>query len=235
MNVAIIAAGGAGERFGEATGKQLALVEGLPVLAHAVLAFERCDAVEGIVVVTHPERVDEYREAVVDAIHSRKVVAVVGGGDTRGASVAAGLRALPEGAGLVAVHDGARAAVLPRTIAMAFAALAAAHEADGVVVGHRSYDTIKQVDANGHVLSTPDRGGLWVAQTPQVFRREVLERAHERAREEGFEGTDDSSLVERYGGRVLMVEGPCWNLKITVPEDLEVLGALLASRVRSEG
>jgi 2-C-methyl-D-erythritol 4-phosphate cytidylyltransferase len=235
VNVAIIAAGGVGERLGEAGGKQLATVAGLPVLAHVVLAFESCDAVDAIIVVTHPERVDEYRRAAVEAVHARKVVSVVGGGDTRGESVRAGLQVLPAGARLVAVHDGARAAVLPDTIAAAFAALAAAPDADGVVIGHPSYDTIKRVDAEGLVIATPDRGGMWVAQTPQVFRREALERAYGRAREEAFEGTDDSALVERYGGRVRMLAGPRWNLKVTVPEDLEVLGALLASRERSEG
>jgi len=185
-------------------------------------------------VVAHPERVAEYRRIAVEAVGAAKVIAVVGGGDTRTASVRAGLRALPEDARLVAVHDGARAAVLPETIAAAFATLAATPDADGVVVGHPSYDTIKQVDTDGRVLDTPDRGGLWVAQTPQVFRREALERAHDTASEEGLEGTDDSVLVERRGGRVLMVEGPRWNLKVTVPEDLEVLAALLKSRDRSE-
>jgi len=235
VNVAIIAGGGAGERFGAEGGKQLALVAGLPVLAHTVMAFERCDAVDAIVVVTHPERVDAYRKDVVDATGAHKVVAVVAGGDTRGMSVAAGLRALPDGTRFVAVHDGARAAVLPDTITAAFEALVSSPGTDGVVVGHPSYDTIKQVDGAGRVLATPDRAGLWVAQTPQVFRREALEAAHEKAAAEGFEGTDDSSLVERYGGVVTMLEGPRWNLKVTVPEDLEVLGALLAAREQMEG
>lgn len=234
MNVAVIVAGGSGARFGDLRGKQLATVAGLPVLAHTLRAFEACDAVDAIVVVTHPDRVEEYRREAVEAIGARKVRAVVGGGETRRASVAEGLRALPEGTTLVAVHDGARAAVTPNTIATAFAALAAADGVDGAVVGHPSFDTVKRVGADGHVEETPDRGRLWIAQTPQVFRADALLRAHTRAAADRFEGTDDASLVERDGGVVVMVQGPRWNMKVTVPEDLEVLAALLAARGRQE-
>jgi 2-C-methyl-D-erythritol 4-phosphate cytidylyltransferase len=234
VNVAVIVAGGSGERFGEAGGKQLAPVAGLPVLAHTLRAFEACGTVDAIVVVTHPARVEEYRRDAVVAIGAAKVTAVVGGGSTRRASVAEGLRALPAGATLVAVHDGARAAITPGTIAAAFAALAGASGVDGVVVGHPSFDTVKRVGANGAVEETPDRDNLWIAQTPQVFRAEALLSAHARAAAEGFEGTDDASLVERNGGVVSMVPGPRWNMKVTVPEDLDVLAALLAARARQE-
>jgi 2-C-methyl-D-erythritol 4-phosphate cytidylyltransferase len=234
MNAAIIVAGGTGERFEGAEGKQLARVAGSPVLAHTVLAFERCAAVDAVVVVAHPDRVDEYRRVAVEAVGARKVVAVVAGGDTRRASVASGISALPEAASVVAVHDGARAAITPETIAAAFAALSRRPDVAGVVVGHPSFDTVKQVDADGRIVLTPERRGLWIAQTPQVFRVEALAHAHARAAADGYEGTDDASLVERDGGTVLMVRGPRWNMKVTVPEDLDVLAALLAARGRAE-
>lgn len=230
MNAAVIAAGGSGERFGHAAGKQLAVVAGLPVLTHTLLAFERCDAVDVVVVVTHADRVDEYRRAAVDGSGASKVVAVVAGGATRIQSVRAGLAALPEGVDLVAIHDGARAAVTPDTIASAFAALAGHPDVDGVVVGYPAVDTIKEVDPDGHVTSTPDRTRFWNAQTPQVFRASALSRAYWRAGIAGFEGTDDASLVEAAGGNVVMVEGPRSNLKVTVPEDLAMLEALLLAR-----
>jgi 2-C-methyl-D-erythritol 4-phosphate cytidylyltransferase len=235
VNAAVIVAGGEGERFGQPGGKQLARVAGLPVLAHTLAAFERCDAVDVIVVVTHPDRVASYRAEAVEAVGARKVIAVVAGGETRGASVAAGLAALPEGCTAVAVHDGARAAVSPATIAASFAALDADPRLDGVVVGHPAFDTIKEADADGRVVRTPDRSRLWVAQTPQTFRLPVLVRAHERAVREGFEATDDAGLVERCGGDVMMLEGPRWNIKVTVPEDLVVLGALLEERGEATG
>lgn len=229
MNAAVIAAGGSGERFGDAAGKQLALVAGRPLLAHTVLAFERCPDVDVVVVVTHPDRVDEYRSAV-EATGATKVVAVVGGGATRVQSVRAGLAALPEGVALVAVHDGARAAITPETISAAFAALEMRSDVDGVVVGHPCVDTIKEVDSSERVIETPDRTRFWMAQTPQVFRPSALTRAYWKAGIAGYEGTDDASLVEAVGGSVIMVEGPRSNLKVTVPEDLDMLEALLAAR-----
>jgi 2-C-methyl-D-erythritol 4-phosphate cytidylyltransferase len=230
MNAAVIAAGGSGERFGHASGKQLALVAGLPVLAHTVLAFEHCPDVDVVVVVTHPDRVDEYRRVAVEAVGAGKVVAVVSGGATRVQSVRAGLAALPEGVDLVAIHDGARAAVTPKSISVAFHTLAGRPDVDGVVVGHPCVDTVKEVDAHGRVIATPDRTRFWIAQTPQVFRAAALARAYWRAGLAGFEGTDDAALVEAVGGTVLMVAGPRSNLKVTVPEDLDMLEALLAAR-----
>jgi len=230
VNGAVIVAGGSGERFGDSRGKQLALVGGKSVLAHTVEAFERCEAVDAIVVVAHPDRVDEYRKAVVGAEGMGKVVAVVAGGETRRASVAAGLAALPMPCESVAIHDGARAAVAVETIAEGFLVLREHPGVDGVVVGHPSFDTIKEVDPEGRVVSTPDRSHLWIAQTPQTFRTDALLRAHRAAAVEGFEGTDDAVLVERAGGSVRMLEGPRWNLKVTVREDLDVLAALLRAR-----
>jgi 2-C-methyl-D-erythritol 4-phosphate cytidylyltransferase len=230
MNAAVVVAGGLGERFGDARGKQLARVAGLPVLAHTLRAFQRCGAVDAVVVVTHPDRVEAYRVEAVEAAGVAKVIAVVPGGATRRASVAAGLAALPEGCTAVAVHDGARAAVTPDTIAATFAALQADPSIDGVVIGYHALDTIKEADDDGRVVSTPDRSRLWVAQTPQTFRLRSLLEAHERAALEGFEATDDSALVERFGGVVAMLEGPRWNIKVTVPEDIAVLEALLCTR-----
>jgi 2-C-methyl-D-erythritol 4-phosphate cytidylyltransferase len=234
MRAAVIVAGGGGERFGREGGKQLAPVAGLPLVGHTLRAFDRCESVDAIVLVCHPDRIDEYRRAAVDGAGVIKVVATVAGGATRRLSVAAGLAALPAGCSLIAVHDGARAFVDPATITGAFDALDGDPALDGVVVGHPAYDTIKEADASGRVMGTPDRSHLWIAQTPQVFRADALMRAHARAEAEGFEGTDDASLVERDGGTVRMIEGPYWNLKVTVPEDLDVLCVLLARRGEEE-
>jgi 2-C-methyl-D-erythritol 4-phosphate cytidylyltransferase len=230
VNAAVVAAGGSGERFGGATGKQLAVIDGMPLLAHTLLAFDACPDVDVVVVVTHPDRVDEYRRVAVEAAGVRKVIAVVAGGATRVQSVRAGLAALPEDVDLVAVHDGARAAITPATISAAFGMLASHADVDGVVVGHPSVDTIKEVDAGGRVIATPDRNRYWIAQTPQVFRAAALSRAYWRAGIAGYEGTDDAALVEAVGGTVMMVAGPRSNLKVTVPEDLDMLSALLSAR-----
>jgi len=227
MRVGMIVAGGTGERFGRAGGKQLVEVGGRPIATHSVLAFAAATTIDSIVLVCPPDRLGEYRAALVPPELAARV-AVVPGGATRRHSVAAGLAALPDGTRIVAVHDGARPLLLPGTIDRAVAALESSEEADGVVVGHPAYDTIKQVDGAGAIVSTPDRSALWVAQTPQVFRADVLRAAHARAAEEDLDVTDDAAVVEHIGGTVFMLEGPRWNLKVTVPEDLEVVETLLA-------
>lgn len=235
MNAAVVVAGGEGRRFGAADGKQLALVEGLPVLGHTLLAFERCEPVDQIVLVGHPDRLAEYRERVVQGLRLDKVRAVVAGGETRRESVRAGLRAIGAGSGpnTVSVHDGARPLVTSSLIASAIAELTRI-DVDGVVVGHPSYDTIKTVDADCFVVGTPDRSRLWVVQTPQVFWLERLIAAHESAERDGFEGTDDASLIEREGGRIEMLLGPRDNVKVTVPEDLAYVASVLRSRAGEE-
>lgn len=230
MCTAIVVAGGSGERFGDTGGKQMAEVAGLPVVAHTLLALERAESVEAIVLVCHPERLEEYRERAVEAAGARKVARVVAGGETRGDSVRAGLAALDESAEVVAVHDGARPLVDPSCVDAAVAALRSRADVDGVVVGHPAYDTMKSVDESLLVEATPDRRTLWVAQTPQVFRAAFLREAYGAAADEGFEGTDDASIVERAGGSVLMLEGSRWNVKVTFREDLAVVEALLRER-----
>lgn len=230
MVSAIVVAGGAGERFGQAGGKQMIVVDGLPLLAHALLAFERCARVGEVVLVTHPDRVDEYRRETVEAASLKKVGAVVGGGMTRQESVANGLSAMSSAASIVAIHDGARPLVTPAVITSAIDVLERSSDLDGVVVGHPSYDTMKVVGSDGVVIDTPDRSTLWVVQTPQVFRAARLRDAYEGASTAGFVGTDDASLVEWFGGRVGVVLGPRDNVKVTVAEDLAYVRAVLAAR-----
>lgn len=222
---AIVVAGGTGERFGSASGKQLAEVADRPVVAWAVAAFEACPGIDGIVVVAHPDRLQSYAEAVA----SPKVVAVVAGGATRQESAAAGLAEVPADAVFVAVHDGARPLVTPAVIAEALRVLEEDESSDGVVVGHPVFDTLKRVEGDA-VRATVDRDGLWVAQTPQVFRTAALRKAYRTAEADGFLGTDDASLVERVGGRVRMVTGPRENIKVTVAEDAAVVDAILRAR-----
>jgi 2-C-methyl-D-erythritol 4-phosphate cytidylyltransferase len=227
VRAAVVVAGGTGERFGLSAGKQLAVLAGAPVVVHALRAIERAATIDAVVLVCHPDRVEEYREAAVVRSGVRKVVAVVPGGSTRRRSVAAGLAAVPPDAEFVVVHDGARPLLTPGLVDAALEALEARPEAAGAVVGHPAYDTIKEVGPALEVERTPDRASLWVAQTPQAFRAAPLRAAHAAAEADGFEGTDDASLVERIGGVVFMVEGPRWNVKVTLPEDLAVVEALL--------
>jgi 2-C-methyl-D-erythritol 4-phosphate cytidylyltransferase len=210
-------------------GKQLAVVAGLPVLSWTVRALAETPEVDLIVVVTHPERVAEYRVVAVAPLGLSTPVVLAAGGDTRQASVAAGLAEVPESVNVVIVQDGARPLMTAELVSKTLKALAEDVDAAGVVVGHPSVDTLKLVE-DGAVASTPDRSRFWAVQTPQVFRSEALREAYSLAAAEGFVGTDDSSLVERAGGRVLLVEGPRDNLKVTLAEDLVLVEAALLSR-----
>lgn len=149
-------------------------------------------------------------------------VTVVGGGAERGDSVRAGLQALTNAVDIVLVHDAARCLTPPEVFDRVVAAVVAG--AVAVVPGVAVVDTIKAVDADGVVTATPDRASLRAVQTPQGFRRDVLERAHA-----GHHGaTDDAGLVERLGHPVLVIEGDPRALKVTTPADLETAARLLA-------
>jgi 2-C-methyl-D-erythritol 4-phosphate cytidylyltransferase len=225
---ALIMAGGTGERFGRPGGKQLALLHGRPVLSWSLSAFEGVIEVGLIVVVCPEDRETEYRREAVHAAVRGTPVRLASSGPSRQESVANGLAMLPEETQIVVVHDGARPLVTPKLIA---ASLVAFNEsgADGLVVGYPSSDTLKVVE-DGEVISTPDRSPYWAVQTPQIFTRAALVRAHQTALEHDWSVTDDASLVERCGGRVVVFEGPRDNIKITNAEDLQIAEAALQFR-----
>jgi 2-C-methyl-D-erythritol 4-phosphate cytidylyltransferase len=222
---AIVPAAGRGERLGSEEPKPFRRVGRLPMLAHVLVTLSKAPAVEAIVVAAEAGwqgRVSALAEAVVP---ERRVV-VVKGGDSRRASVARALAAVPGDADRVVVHDAARPLV---TVELVEAVLAALDRGPAAICAVPVADTLKRSD--GVVVgATIDREGLWHAQTPQAFRTAVLREAHERAEEAGVEATDDSILVERLGEPVLIVPGDPANLKVTSQADLELAEALLAAR-----
>lgn len=228
MRCAVILAGGSGKRFGRTGGKQLALLDGVPLFLHSLLTMQRCAEIGAIVLVGAPEALDGLRARAAEA-GVGKHVATVEGGLRRQDSVSAGLSACPAGTSVVVVHDAARPLVSERVVSAAVAALEADDALDGVVVGHPSYDTMKAVSEERVVLSTLDRATMWAAQTPQVFRIEALRAALEAAARQGVTVTDDAQALELAGGRIAMCEGPRDNIKVTAPEDLAVAEALIAA------
>jgi 2-C-methyl-D-erythritol 4-phosphate cytidylyltransferase len=208
----IIAAAGTGRRFGTQLPKQFTPLAGVPVLARTVEAFDRHDLIDEIVLAVPYG----YTGYIQSGYH--KITAVLEGGADRQSSVYAALGAVSPQTGIVLVHDGVRPFVSGRLIRNI---TAAAGEGYAAVAGVRVTDTVKQTDPGGWVVSTPDRDTLWNIQTPQGFPYPVLLKAHERARTEGFTGTDDAMLVERYNlARVRIIEGDKRNIKITEPEDI---------------
>ena len=224
QTAAIILAGGNGERFGREGGKQLVEIAGRPLLTWSAEAFDAVGDVGLIVLVCPEDRQEEYLRRAIDPFPFVTPVVVAPAGSSRQESAFSGLEYVPESYEFVAVHDGARPIITPELIEHTIATVKGNPDADGAVVAHPAIDTLKIVE-NGVIVGTPDRHVFWNAQTPQVFRAGIYRRAHGAALSDGFVGTDDSSLIERLGGRVLVVEGKRNNIKLTVPEDYLTLVA----------
>jgi len=220
----IIAAAGQGNRMQSSTNKQYLLLNDLPVISYSLDFFDKLDVVDEIVVVTGEKELDYCENEIIKRFKYNKVSAVLPGGAERQDSVWAGLTKLGSDTELVAVHDGARPLL---SLEVFLRLLEAAGQWGAAIPGVASKDTIKVVDQEGLVISTPDRSTLFAIQTPQVFRYDQLLAAYRQAYQDGFRGTDDASLFERYIGRVRVVEGDFNNLKITTPGDLVLVEALL--------
>jgi 2-C-methyl-D-erythritol 4-phosphate cytidylyltransferase len=219
VGVAVPAAG-AGVRMG---GEKKVFLElaGEPLLARSLRPFLRIPEVEAVVVALSPAEAAS-PPGWLREMDSR--IRLVAGGESRLHSVRNALEALPEAVEVVLVHDAARPLVTGGIIRRCIEGV---RDGTGAVAGWPVVDTLKGVDDGGYVTGTPDRSALWRAQTPQAFFREALLAAYRRAVEEGWEATDDAAVFARDGGRVRMVEGSPWNLKITHPQDMEVARRLL--------
>jgi 2-C-methyl-D-erythritol 4-phosphate cytidylyltransferase len=218
---AIIAAAGVGRRFGEGD-KLFAPLAGRSLIAHTLMAFEVCRAVDATVLVLAEENLERGRDLVTSAGFD-KVAAICRGGPRRQDSVRLGLEALPK-CRWVVVHDGARPLV---TAALIEAGLTAAVETGAAIAAVPLADTLKEATEDGLIVRTLDRRNLWCAQTPQVFERELLREAHRLADAVG-DATDDAALVEALGRRVKVFPGSVRNLKVTTAADLALAQALLA-------
>ncbi|QMU80687.1 2-C-methyl-D-erythritol 4-phosphate cytidylyltransferase [Streptacidiphilus sp. PB12-B1b] len=234
----MVPAAGRGERLGPGAPKALRGLGGVPLLVHAVRALARSRAVTLVVVVAPADGVARVRGMLADAgaegSDSGPRVLVVPGGATRQESVRLGLAALPPEVDVVLVHDAARPLV-PVEVVDAVAR-AVDEGAQAVVPAVPLADTVKRVgpaDGPGRpepVLDTPDRSMLRAVQTPQGFRRDLLQSVHDKALSDGSDATDDAGLVERYGGQVVVVPGHEEAFKVTRPLDLVLAEAVLARR-----
>lgn len=226
MNVRVlIPAAGAGRRMETGTNKQYLELAGRPVLARTLQVFEQHPLIDSITIIVAAAEVDFCQQEIVASGRFSKVAAVVAGGAERQDSVYCGLQAC--GAAdddLILIHDGARPLV---TAAMIDRVVAAVRQDGACLAAVPAKDTVKVV-RDGCVVDTPDRETLWLAQTPQAFRYDLIRAAHDRAAAEGVRATDDAQLAEWAGARVRVVEGDYRNLKITTPEDLPVAERLLA-------
>ncbi len=228
---ALIAAGGRGTRMSGDRKKQLLALASKPILVHTIERFQACREVDLVVLIAPGEDAAEVG-SLVASYSLTKVCAVVPGGPERGDSVWNGMKAFDEHpVDLVIVHDAVRPFV---DRALIRAVLAAAAEHGAALAAVPSKETVKVAEGTMDVALTPARETVWMAQTPQAFRAGLLRRAYEKARADGYAGTDDAALVERIGERVRLVNGSYDNIKITTDADLELAG-LIARRWRDAG
>ena len=238
---AIVPAAGSGLRMRGKVLKQFLLLDGLPILVHTLRVLDLASEIDEVILVVPEPQVSFCRIEIVAKYRLKKVSKLIAGGERRQDSVYEGLRAASADADWVMVHDGVRPFV---TREMIQSAIETAKEAkDGAIVAIPMRDTPKEVSSDlppgpawpagrqaGTITRTLDRQRLWLAQTPQVFRRELFIKAHEAARSQGIYGTDDAALVERLGGSVRVVLGSEENIKVTTPMDLQLAEAIIKVR-----
>lgn len=220
----IIPAAGSGERLGSPIPKPFIVVAAKTILEHTISKFLQVPGLIQVVVATSVEHMPRV-QSIFEKLDAEEVqLDVVEGGVERQFSIYNALKNIREDATLVGVHDAVRPFITPEKINEC-CVVAASN--DGAIVGVPAKDTIKKVEQSSFIKETPERSLLWQAQTPQVFQKEILLKAYERAVSESYTGTDDASLVERIGGKVKVIEGDRDNFKITYPIDLQIAKLIL--------
>ena len=223
---AVVPAGGRGVRMGSDVPKQFLTLGDIPLLVHALKIFESSSIISEVVLVVPEDDCAYCRDHIVPMYGLKKISQVVGGGRRRQDSVLNGIQATNPTSDIVVVHDAARPFVTERMIADV---VETAQKHGAAIVAIPVRDTVKRVNVDGFVKETLSREELWVAQTPQAFRRDILLRAHEQGATDGVDATDDAFLVERMGLSVSIIQGSPDNIKVTNPEDLQMGYAILTA------
>lgn len=213
--LAIIPAAGAGVRMGGETPKQFLSIDGVSIVVHTLRKFNDAEPIDEIFVGLRPEDM-ERAHAELQKEQFSKPVHLISGGATRQQTVALCLKRATPDTEIVVVHDAVRPFV---TTEMIHLSIEAARKSGAAILGIPSVDTVKQVERQ-MILGTIPRERIVLAQTPQAFRYDIFKEACDRAEADGYEGTDEASLVERLGGSVAVLMGSDRNIKITKPSDL---------------
>ena len=219
---AVIVAAGISKRMNNGVDKLAVQVSGKPLLAWTISRFESTEIIDEIIVVTREDEIGKVKE-MTKLEGFRKVSSVVKGGSYRQQSSHNGLKAISNDSKVVLIHDGARPLIRSSDIKRI---AESAEENGAALLAVPSKDTVKEVQ-NGKVTQTLPRESVWLAQTPQGFRKELLQEAFSSAEKEGYIGTDEAALVERIGKDVTIVEGHNSNIKVTVASDIRLVQSLL--------
>ncbi|HDY89752.1 MAG TPA: 2-C-methyl-D-erythritol 4-phosphate cytidylyltransferase [bacterium] len=226
----IIAAGGSGRRMGGGIPKQLLKLNGVTIFERSLKPFIQCPDIEGVVIVAAENIIEHINTTIRNIPAGGKILKVVTGGFARQDSVRNGLKAVPEDIDVVVIHD----AVRPFITSSLIAECANSALINGAVTVMKPIKETVKVIENNVVLQTLDRSKLWITQTPQAFRMELIIEAHHFARKENYTGTDDCMLVEHLGHPVYIIEGSDMNIKITTPADLKIAGVILSTFEKTE-
>lgn len=222
----VITAAGSGQRFGQGSEKlpkQFASLNGKPLLYYSLNTFSKIDSVHQIVLVVPRAHVEYTNNEIVRKYGFQNKAIVIEGGKERQDSVEKGFNALNEKPDVVLVHDGVRPFINSNTIKNV---IGEAFQSGASICAVKATDTVKQSSREHYIENTLDRDTIWLAQTPQGFKYEILKDAIRHAGEDSYLGTDESLLVERIGVRVKLTEGSRSNIKITTKEDI-ILGEFL--------
>ncbi len=223
MNVAIITAAGKGTRLKGNISKQFMNIYGKPILAHTITAFQQSSKTKKIYVSVPKDYVGFCRKNIIEKYSFDKVKKLVIGGSSRQESVYNALIEIPSSTRIVSIHDGVRPLITAEEIDMMIGTLIRENRKDsrikGVIMASSARETVK-IMGRDNISRTISRDKVWNAQTPQVFFYDIILKAHSRAREDNFTGTDDACLVEKMDWKVSVVRGRHENIKITTPIDL---------------
>jgi 2-C-methyl-D-erythritol 4-phosphate cytidylyltransferase len=223
MVSAIIVAAGQGIRMKDTMRKQYLDLSGRPVLAHSIMTFDSCSLVDEIFLVIPKEDVEYCQKKILSLLDLNNQVNLVCGGAKRQDSVYNGLQAINKNTDTVVIHDGVRPFIQLEALKEC---IIGSKKFGACILGTPASDTLKRVDKSDIIETTLSRENIWLAQTPQVFRFDLILKAHETARRDGYVGTDDASLVERLGEDVKIINGGRFNIKITKKEDLAIAKAM---------
>ena len=223
MNSVVIVSAGRGNRMKCDINKQFLKIGGKEVIAHTVERFYNNKNIGEIIIVVREDEKEFFQENIINK-YGYKNLKIAFGGKERQDSVYNGLQEVDKNCSIVLIHDGARPFVTNEIIEQS---IECAQKYNCAIVGIPVKDTIKIVNENNDVCNTPNRNTLWSIQTPQVFEYSLIMKAHEKAKDDKYYGTDDSMLMEYLGYNVKVVEGSYDNIKITTPEDLKVAEEIL--------
>jgi 2-C-methyl-D-erythritol 4-phosphate cytidylyltransferase len=227
---AIIVAAGKGIRMDDNVRKQYLLLDNRPLISHTIEVFDECNIIDEIFLVVPEEDFVFCNENILNQQNFQNKVSLVPGGAKRQDSVYNGLLAIDNiiDDSIVVIHDGVRPFIRSEQLTEC---ITCATDYDACIFGIPAYDTLKRVNSSGFIEDTIERKDIWLAQTPQTFKYNLIRRAHENAIRTGINGTDDAMLVEQLGVKVRVVRGSRCNVKITTREDLLLARAMVSKRL----